>query len=43
VRQANRRDAVFLFQIPAHHGLRRILLPVRKPGAAVRSKKQDNE
>jgi hypothetical protein len=31
VRQANRRDAVFLFQIPAHKGLRRILLPVRKP------------
>ena len=31
VRQANLRDAVFLFQIPAHNGLRRILLPVRKP------------
>ena len=28
VRQANRRDAVFLFQIPAHKGLRRVFLPV---------------
>jgi hypothetical protein len=31
VRQANRRGAVFLFQIPAHKGLRRVFLPVSEP------------
>ena len=32
VRQAHRRDADLLFQIPMHKGFRCILIPVRKPG-----------